>query len=36
VIGALHSPLGPHPERDIVTNLYSDPTLIAIMDEFDR
>jgi hypothetical protein len=29
-IGALGSPLGPHPESDIVTNLYSGSTLIAI------
>jgi gamma-glutamylcysteine synthetase len=31
-IGALGSPLGPHPESDLVTNLYSDSTLIANMD----
>jgi hypothetical protein len=31
-IGALLSPLGPHPESDLVTNLYSDSTLIANMD----
>jgi hypothetical protein len=36
VIGTLDSPLGPHPESDLVTYLYSDSTLIAILDEFDR
>jgi hypothetical protein len=36
VIGALYSPLGPHPESDLATNLYSDSTPIAIMDEFDH
>jgi hypothetical protein len=30
VIGALGSPLGPHLESDLVTNLYSDSTSIAI------
>jgi hypothetical protein len=30
VIGALDSPLGPHPESDIETNLYSGSTPIAI------
>jgi hypothetical protein len=30
VIGALSSPLVPHPERDLATNLYSDSTPIAI------
>jgi hypothetical protein len=30
VIGALGSPLGPHPESDIETYLYSGSTLIAI------
>jgi hypothetical protein len=29
-IGALSSPLGPHPESDLVTDLYSDSTPIAI------
>jgi hypothetical protein len=29
-IGALGSPLGPHPKSDIETDLYSDSTLIAI------
>jgi hypothetical protein len=33
VIGASGSPLGPHPERDLATNLYSGSTLIVIMDE---
>jgi gamma-glutamylcysteine synthetase len=32
VIGALSSPLGPHPESDLVTDLYSDSTMIANMD----
>jgi hypothetical protein len=36
VIGTLGSPLEPHPESDLVTYLYSDSTLIAILDEFDR
>jgi hypothetical protein len=31
-IGALGSPLGPHPESDLVTDLYSDSTSIANMD----
>jgi hypothetical protein len=35
-IGALGSPLGPHPESDLVTDLYSGSTPIAIMDESDR
>jgi hypothetical protein len=30
VIGALSSPLVPHPERDLATNLYSDSAPIAI------
>jgi hypothetical protein len=30
VIGALSSPLEPHPESDLVTDLYSVFTLIAI------
>jgi hypothetical protein len=34
-IGALSSPLGPHSESDLATNLYSDSTPIAIMDESD-
>jgi hypothetical protein len=32
MIRALGSPLGPHPESDIVTDLYPDSTLIANMD----
>jgi hypothetical protein len=32
VIGALGSPLGPHPKSDLVTNLYSASTPIANMD----
>jgi hypothetical protein len=36
VIGALRSPLGPHSESDLATDLYSDSTPIAIMDESDR
>jgi hypothetical protein len=35
VIGALGSPLGPHPESDLVTDLYSASTLIANMDRSD-
>jgi hypothetical protein len=35
VIGALDSPLGPHPESDIFTDLYSDSTPIANMDMSD-
>jgi hypothetical protein len=35
-IGALGSPLGPHPESDLAINLYSGSTPIAIIDEFDR
>jgi hypothetical protein len=31
-IGALGSPLGPHPESDIVTDLYSSSTSIANLD----
>jgi hypothetical protein len=31
-IGALGSPLEPHPESDLVTDLYSGPTPIANMD----
>jgi hypothetical protein len=34
-IRALGSPLGPHPESDIVTDLYSNSTPIAIIDESD-
>jgi hypothetical protein len=30
VIGALGSPLGPHPESDLETNLYSVSTSVAI------
>jgi hypothetical protein len=33
-IGALGSPLGPHPESDLVTDLYSTSTPIANMDRF--
>jgi hypothetical protein len=33
VIGALCSPLGPHPESDLPTDLYYTSTPIAIMDE---
>jgi hypothetical protein len=33
---ALSSPLGPHPENDLVTNLYSGSTPIANIDESDR
>jgi hypothetical protein len=29
-IDALGSPLGPHPERDLATDLYSSSTLIVI------
>jgi hypothetical protein len=32
VIGALGSPLGPHPKSDLVTDLYSSFTPIANMD----
>jgi hypothetical protein len=32
VIGALDSPLGPHPESDLVTDLYSDSTPIDNID----
>jgi hypothetical protein len=35
-IGALVSPLGPYPERDLVIDLYSGSTPIATMDESDR
>jgi hypothetical protein len=35
-IGASDSPLGPHPERDLATDLYSDSTPITIKDESDR
>jgi hypothetical protein len=35
-IGASGSPLGPHPERDLTTDLYSDSTPIAINDEFNH
>jgi hypothetical protein len=30
-IGTLNSPLGPHPESDLATDLYSGSTLIDIM-----
>jgi hypothetical protein len=33
VIGALGSPLGPHPESDLATNLYVGSTPMANMDE---
>jgi hypothetical protein len=36
VIEALGSPLGPHPESDLTTDLYSGSTPIVIMDETDR
>jgi hypothetical protein len=36
VIEALGSPLEPHPESDLDTDLYFDSTPIAIMDESDR
>jgi hypothetical protein len=36
VIRALGSPLGPHPESDLATDLYSISTPIANMDESDR
>jgi hypothetical protein len=36
VIEALDSPLGPHSESDLLTDLYSDSTPIAIMDKSDR
>jgi hypothetical protein len=32
----LGSPLGPHPESDLTTDLYSGSTPIAIMDESDH
>jgi hypothetical protein len=35
-IGALGSPLEPHPESNLTTSLYSGSTQIAIMDEFDH
>jgi hypothetical protein len=35
-IGELSSPLVPHPESDIVTDLYSASTPIAIMDDSNR
>jgi hypothetical protein len=35
VIGALDSPLGPHPESDLDTNLYYVSTPIDNMDESD-
>jgi hypothetical protein len=33
-IGALGSPLRPHPESDLATDLYFGSALIAIIDEF--
>jgi hypothetical protein len=35
-IGALGSPLGPHPESNLATDLYSISTPIANMDKSDR
>jgi hypothetical protein len=35
VIGTLGSPLGPHPESDLVTDLYSGSTPIVNMDKSD-
>jgi hypothetical protein len=35
VIGALGSPLGPHPESDLVTDLYSSSIPIANTDRSD-
>jgi hypothetical protein len=35
-IGALGSPLGPHPESDLAIDLYSCSTLMANMDESDH
>jgi hypothetical protein len=36
MIGALGSPLGPCPERDLATDLYSGSTPIGIIDESDH
>jgi hypothetical protein len=36
VIGASGSPLGPRQEKDLVTDLYSGSTPIAIKDESNR
>jgi hypothetical protein len=36
VIGKLGSPLGPYPESDLATVLYSGSTLIANMNESDH
>jgi hypothetical protein len=36
VIEASGSPLGPCPERDLATDLYTDSTPIAIKDESNR
>jgi hypothetical protein len=36
VIGASNSPLGPNPENNLATDLYTGSTLIAIMDESNR
>jgi hypothetical protein len=36
VMGALCSPLGPHPEGDPPTDLYNGSTLIDIIDESNR
>jgi hypothetical protein len=36
VIGALGSPLGPRPKKDLTTDLYSDSTPIAIKVESNR
>jgi hypothetical protein len=35
-IGASGSPLWPHPERDLATDLYFGSTLIVIKDEYNR
>jgi hypothetical protein len=35
-IGAMSSPVGPHPESDLPTDIYSGSTSIAIMDESNR
>jgi hypothetical protein len=36
VIGALDAHVGPHPESDLATDLYSSSSPIANMDESDR
>jgi hypothetical protein len=35
-IGVSDSPLGPHPERDLATDIYFGSTLIVIKDEYNR